>query len=46
VPYGGYKVNANKNDGVWVTWTGYDGNKYETKKIDWDTLKKKTIVSI
>ena len=41
IPYGGYKVNADKDKGVWVTWTGYDGNKYETKKIDWKTLKEK-----
>lgn len=36
--YNGYKINAD-DQGVNVSWTGYDGNAYETKKIDWATLE-------
>lgn len=39
VAYGSYKVNAD-DQGVHISWTGYDGNAYETEKVDWDTLKK------
>ncbi|MDE6419547.1 MAG: hypothetical protein K2K87_03355 [Lachnospiraceae bacterium] len=37
--YGSYKINADKN-GVNVSWMGYDGNKYKTTAVSWDTLKK------
>lgn len=40
IAYGGYKVHADKDKGINLTWTGYDGNKYETKYIDWVTLKE------
>lgn len=35
----GYKINADQN-GVMVSWTGYNGKTYETKTIDWDTIEK------
>lgn len=35
----GYKINA-ANSGIKISWTGYDGNAYQTQEIDWDTLKK------
>ncbi len=36
---GNYKINAT-DAGVTVSWTGYDGETYETTPaIDWDTLK-------
>lgn len=39
--YGGYTINATE-DGVTVSWLGYDGNNYETSPvIDWETLKEK-----
>jgi len=38
VAYGGYQIKADEN-GVSVGWKGYDGNDYETRKIDWNTLK-------
>lgn len=38
VSMNGYKINADQ-DGVNVSWTGYDGKSYETQKIDWDTLR-------
>ncbi len=36
--YSGYHINADV-DGVSVSWMGWDGNNYQTKTIDWDTLK-------
>lgn len=39
IPCGVFTVNADTT-GVNVSWTGYDGNAYETEKIDWATLKK------
>lgn len=41
VPVGGFQIKATKDDGVSVSWTGYDGTEYTTDIIDWDTLKKK-----
>lgn len=38
---GSYKINATEADGVSVSWTGYDGVEYETKKIGWDELEEK-----
>lgn len=40
IPSGNFIVNADATTGVSVSWTGYDGNTYETEKIDWATLKK------
>lgn len=34
----GYTIDANQ-DGVMVSWTGYDGNSYESQRISWNTLK-------
>ncbi|MBD5533737.1 MAG: hypothetical protein HDQ98_16350 [Lachnospiraceae bacterium] len=34
-----YTIHADEN-GVNVSWMGYDGNQYETTPIDWETLKK------
>lgn len=34
----GYTVHAD-NSGVWITWTGYDSEKYTTTKVDWDYLE-------
>lgn len=31
----GYKVSATKEDGIQVSWTGYDGNQYATTNIPW-----------
>ncbi len=36
--YGGYQVNAN-DQGISVSWTGYNGKSYQTKTVDWDTLE-------
>ena len=38
---GNYKINATEAEGVWISWTGYNGTKYETNKISWDELKEK-----
>lgn len=35
-----YIIHATQ-DGVSVSWKGYDTKEYSTQKIDWDTLKKK-----
>lgn len=40
VPVGSFKVKADKDAGISVSWTGYDGNDYATQPIDWDTLEK------
>lgn len=40
VPIGSFRIKATKDDGVSVTWTGYDGTDYTTDAIDWKTLKK------
>lgn len=34
-----YLINAD-DTGIFISWTGYDGNPYETEKIDWDTFEK------
>ncbi len=34
----GYLINADEN-GVFISWMGWDGNDYKTETIDWDTLK-------
>lgn len=36
----GYQIHANKEDGVWVSWTGYNGEPFETVPISWEKLKK------
>ena len=41
IALGSYKINADATDGVSISWTGYDGKSYETKKISWDELEKK-----
>lgn len=33
-------IHADEDNGVWVTWTGYDGNSYETQPISWDEFKE------
>lgn len=38
IAYNGYKINAD-DQGVNVSWTGFDGNTYETTKIDWAALE-------
>ena len=35
----GYKINADE-DGVIVSWTGYNGKSYETDTIGWEELEK------
>lgn len=35
----GYHVNASKDDGIQITWTGYNGTSYSTKKIPWADAK-------
>lgn len=39
LPYGSMHINANETDGVSISWKGYNGSDYETKKISWDELK-------
>ncbi len=34
----GYKITADEN-GVNVSWIGWDGTNYQTETIDWDTLE-------
>lgn len=41
IAYGSYKINADKDAGVNISWTGYDGNSYQTTNISWDELKAK-----
>ena len=36
---GYYKIHANEQ-GINVSWTGNNGQAYETKTVDWDTLEK------
>lgn len=36
--YGSYLINADTS-GIYVSWTGYDGNTYQTETVDWDTLE-------
>ncbi len=41
VPYGSYfTMHADKDKGVWVTWTGHDGNDYATQAVSWEKLKE------
>ena len=37
---GGYQIHATEEDGVWVSWTGYNGEPFETVPISWAELKK------
>lgn len=39
VPVNGYRFHAD-DQGVFVSWTGYNGQDYETEKIDWATLEE------
>ncbi len=36
--YGSYTIHADQS-GVNVSWTGWDGNAYQTETVDWDTLE-------
>lgn len=38
IAYNGYTLNAD-DQGIHVSWKGFDGNTYETTKIDWATLE-------
>lgn len=40
IAYGSYRIHADQDNGVYVSWTGYDGNTYETEPISWEELKK------
>lgn len=33
-----YNVHAD-NGGVWIDWTGYDGNTYQTQRASWDDIE-------
>lgn len=35
VPYSSYKISADKDDGLSVSWTAYNGNTYSTSNIPW-----------
>lgn len=35
----GYQIHATEEDGVWVSWTGYNGEPFETVPISWAELK-------
>lgn len=37
---GSYQIHADKEEGVYVTWTGRDGVDYETMPISWEDLAK------
>lgn len=37
---GSYQIHADKEEGVYVTWTGRDGVDYETLPISWEELRK------
>lgn len=37
---GFFDINADVQDGVSISWTGYNGTKYETNKIGWDKLEE------
>lgn len=37
---GYFLVNADVDKGVKISWYGYNGTHYETKEVDWDTLKE------
>lgn len=37
---GSYKIHADKEEGVYVTWTSRDGLDYETVPISWEELAK------
>lgn len=39
MPFSGYSISATEQDGITVSWTGYNGKSYMTEPIDWDTLK-------
>lgn len=41
IGYSSYKIFADKDDGVHIEWTGYDGNPYQTTPISWEELKEK-----
>lgn len=36
--YGSYKINAN-DQGINISWDAYNGQSYQTKTVDWDTLE-------
>ena len=38
IAYSSYKVNAN-DQGINISWTGYNGKSYQTATVDWDTLE-------
>lgn len=40
VSTGYFHVNADAEKGINIDWYGYNGTFYQTKDIDWDTLKK------
>lgn len=39
IAYGSYKVQADENDGMKLSWIGYNGKNYETDWIGWDKLE-------
>ena len=40
IAYNYYAIHADAEKGMWVTWTGYDGNDYETEPVSWEKLKE------
>ena len=38
IPYSAIKLTAD-DAGITASWKGYDGNQYETSKVDWETLE-------
>ena len=40
VARGSYQIHASEEDGVYVSWTGYDGNAYQTEPISWNQLRQ------
>lgn len=40
VAYNGYTVHANETEGVYVSWTGYNGTDYRTRNITWAELEE------
>ncbi len=39
IAYGSYKIAATEADGISISWTGYNGTQYETKKVTWDEFE-------
>ncbi len=41
IPSNGFKVSADADEGVKVSWTDYNSNTHTTEAVDWDTLAER-----